>query len=199
MSRDWDALRERLSRALAAMAAGGTLTPEQARTLMATRAAALARATSRTDRPRETIEILTFDLGGEHYAIEAQYVHTVLPLGDYGALPHAPAHFLGLGAVRGELVAIVDLRQLLHVERPAASELSRLIVLGTDQVELAILADQVHEVTALAVDELRPAPDFATGIERDYLRGIAGSALVVLDGRAILDDQKLHLDELASS
>jgi purine-binding chemotaxis protein CheW len=198
MSRDWDALRQRLSRALAAMGAAGALTPEQARTLMATRAAALARASRRVDRPRETIEILTFDLGGEHYAVEAHYVQTVVPLHEYGALPHAPAHFVGLSAVRGELVAIVDLRQLLHVERPALCDLSRLIVLGTEQVELAILADQVHEVTTLAVDELRPAPDFATGIEREYLRGISGSSLVVLDGRAILDDQKLHLDELAN-
>jgi purine-binding chemotaxis protein CheW len=197
MNRDWDALRQRLSRALGAMDAGGALTPEQAQSLMATRAAALARATSRADVPRETIEILTFDLAGEHYAIEARYVQTVLPMKEYGTLPHAPAHFLGLGVVRGELVAIVDLRQLLHVDRPALTDLSRMIVLGTEQAELAIVADLVHEVTSLAVDELRAAPDFATGIERDYLRGITASALIVLEGRAILDDQKLHLDELA--
>jgi purine-binding chemotaxis protein CheW len=195
--RDWDALRQRLSRALAAMGSGGVLTAQQAQALMATRALALARATSRADVRRESIEILTFDLAGEHYAIEARYVQTVMRMSEYGALPHAPAHFVGLSAVRGELVAVVDLRQLLHVDRPGLGDLSRMIVLGTEQAELAILADLVHEVTFLAVDDLRPAPDFATGIEREYLRGITASALIVLDGRAILDDQKLHLDELA--
>jgi purine-binding chemotaxis protein CheW len=198
VNRDWDALRARLSRALAAMDSAGALTPEQARTVMAARAAALAAGSSRAEAPRETIEILTFDLAGEHYAIEAHYVQTVLRMNEYGTLPHAPAHFVGLSAVRGELVAVVDLRHLLHVDRPGLSDLSRMIVLGTEQAELAILADLVHEVALLAVDELRPAPDFATGIEREYLRGITASALIVLDGRAILDDQKLHLDELAS-
>ncbi len=195
MNRDWDVLRARLARAGARMDSVGTMSAEQARATMDARAAALAGAARPGQAPRELIEVLVFALADERYAVESRFVRTIARLHEYASLPAAPAHFFGLTAVRGELVLILDLRRLLHVGTPGLNDMCRLVVLGVERAEFAILADEVHEIGPLPLDEVRPPPDFVSGAGRDYLRGITESALLVLDGQKLLGDQNLYLDE----
>jgi purine-binding chemotaxis protein CheW len=144
--------------------------------------------------PRQVIEVLVFALASERYSIETRHILSIARLTDYAALPAAPPHFFGLTAVRGELVVIIDLRRLLHVGVPGLNDMCRLIVLGGDRAEFAILADVVHAIELVAVDDIRPPPDFVSGAGRDYLRGITEGAVQVLDGQAMLDDRKLYLE-----
>ena len=47
----------------------------------------------------------------------------------------------------------------------------------------------------LPVSQLQAAVATLTGIRRDYLRGIGPDSLVVLDGAALLSDERLIVNE----
>jgi chemotaxis-related protein WspB len=72
---------------------------------------------------------LLFLLDGERYALPCERVETVVPLVRLRPIPHAPAAVAGLLNVRGALVPVVDLAQLV-LQRPCVERLNTRIVLA---------------------------------------------------------------------
>jgi purine-binding chemotaxis protein CheW len=188
---DWAAVRERLARAVAATEAAHDLTPEQARAVLEERARRLARPPQLAPRPGETLELLGFSLGRERYAIEARFVREVMPLRDYTPVPGAPEVFVGVTNLRGDVLAIADLRKLLHIDENDLSDLSRVIVVGGDEAELGILADAVHAVEVHATAAVLDPPGWMAGAAREVVRGVTREALVVIAGDRLLADARL--------
>lgn len=57
-----------------------------------------------------------------------------------------------------------------------------------------MLADGVQEVVTLRIDRVLDPPGSVTGAGREYLRGVTRDALLVLDGDALLSDERLYID-----
>jgi purine-binding chemotaxis protein CheW len=192
---DWQQLRERLARARRATEESVRLSPERAREVMAERARTLARVPPRAPVADEVLEVVTFRLASERYAIETGHVREVVRFGDLTPVPGAPDFLAGLLNLRGEILAVFDLRRFFGVADPGRGDLSRVIVLGGDRAEFGVLADAVTEVATLRVDAVREPPASVAGPGRDYLRGVTADALIVLDGAALLSDRRLFIDQ----
>jgi len=139
--------------------------------------------------------IVVFSLGDERYAIETRFVHTVQRVPGITPLPAAPAFVLGLAPAFGELLVVFDLRALLGTGRPAFSESSRMLVLGEQSAELAIVADAVHDVQELHDNDVFESPAATADDVRPYLRGVTGQGVSVFDGAALLGGAQLYVDE----
>jgi purine-binding chemotaxis protein CheW len=186
-------VRARLDRAFGE---SEVLSEERAARLLAERARSLARRLQATAAARAaTLELLCFSLARERYAIEARYVFQVLRLTELTRLPGAPEHVLGITSLRGELLPVFDIRMLLGVAPESLCDMSRLIVLGTRTAEFGILADVVHELSAIDRSALLAPPDSIAGAGRTYLRGVTADALIVLDGGVLLEDQALYIGD----
>jgi purine-binding chemotaxis protein CheW len=196
---DWDEARRRLARAQAAAAATHSPSPERARAILEERARSLARPLPEAKARGEVLELLTFGLGRERYAIETRFVREVTRLSDLTPVPGAPSFILGITNVRGEVVPVVDVRKLFGVAEKGLTDLSRLVVLGTEATEFGLLADAVHDVERLPGSEALDAPESVAGIGREYLRAVTRDALVVLDGEALLEDERLVVGEPESA
>lgn len=153
--------------------------------LLATRARALARPPAR-ESVRDRLQLLTFSLGGEHYAIELRHVVEVFRLSSLSLLPGAAAPTLGLTAWRGELLPVLDLRQILGLPARGLDDLGFAIVLGEERVPIAVLADAVNEVLSTARERVRPAPE-GVAVHRDYVLGVTEDARLVLDAERLLE------------
>lgn len=93
------------------------------------------------------MQLLTFSVAGEPYAIESRRVVEVLPRVPARPVPLAPDYLLGVFTYRGSLVPLVDLARRLGVA-PAPERLStRVIVVdaagGNGSVRLGLLAENV--------------------------------------------------------
>jgi chemotaxis signal transduction protein len=100
-------------------------------------------------------------------------------------LPGATPPLFGVTAWRGELLTILDLRVPLGLSRAALNDLGYVLVLGESHVAFGVLADTARGIVTLASSEVRPLSEGAA--ERgEYLRGITPEAVLVLDGRALL-------------
>ena len=189
----WEPFKARLSAALDAMQRVGQIRdPETSREILERRARALARASRTPEHDIEdtTLEIMSFTLGGERYGLDTRFVHGIERTVSCTILPGAPKPFVGVANVRGAIVAVVDVSTLLNVRRAGPSVAERIIVVGAEEVELAILVDSVEEVLRIPVSNLRPMSETAGGL---YIRAISDESVIVLDGSAFIDDPRLFL------
>jgi len=193
---DWSEIRQRLARAEAATREALRPSPERACRILEERAQLAARPSAAAGPAQgEEVEVVRFSLGRERYAMETHYVREVLGVAELSQVPGTPGFFAGLANLRGNLLAVVDLARFLEVPRIADAAFARIIVCGRDDPELGFLADGVDEVTAVPVREvLSPTGHFAAN-GRDYLRGMTGEALIILDGAALLNDRRLFIDQ----
>jgi purine-binding chemotaxis protein CheW len=196
---DWQRLRERLARLRAASEDSLRVAPERARAVMEERARKLARVPPQPPSAAEALEVVTFALADERYAVETCHVREVARSADLTPVPGAPDFFVGLHNLRGEILAVFDLRRFFGVADAGRTERTRVLVLGGERPEFGALADAVHEVTTLRIDEIHEAPGSVAGAGRDYLRGVTAGGLMVLDGAALLRDGRLYIDQAEES
>ena len=193
---DWSELYARLGRVAEATRQALGPTPEQALAVMDERARALARVPARDPEPSEILEVASFTLAGESYAIETRYITRVVRLTDFTPVPGTPDFLGGVLNLRGEILALVDLRAYFGIPSMGLTDLSRIIVLGLERNEFGIMADQVDEVSTLRVDEVLDTPaTLPGGGGRALLLGVTADARIVLDGAALLADKALYIDQ----
>ncbi len=159
------------------------------RRILEERARALARPLAAAGSEGAMLELVVFSIGGGRYALETRHVREVARLRDLTPVPGAADFLIGVTSIRGEFLALVDLRYTLGLPAQGLLDLSYLVVVGTERAEFGILTDAVHEVTLLPAAEVRAPP----GEARDHLRGVTRDALAVLDGDRLMADERLFV------
>ncbi len=111
--------------------------------------AQLARAAGgdpRGETPELLCELLTI-LVSDEYAVPVERVREIVRMRRITPMPRVPRAVLGLVALRGEMVQVVDLRARLGLEAAAPSRRSRIVVLHAQDGQVAgLLVDAVREV-----------------------------------------------------
>jgi purine-binding chemotaxis protein CheW len=186
---DWVDVRRRLARAEEA-ATTGEMSSARARAIMDDRAQRLARKQAPAERAGDALEVLTFALGHERYAVETRYAREVVRLASITPVPGVLPFVMGVTNYRGQILSVLDLRLLLAAPPAGVTDLSRLIVLGVSGAEFGVLADRADEIRSLHGDEIL-APSEAAGAGREYVRGVTRDALTILDAAWLLQDPRL--------
>ena len=135
------------------------------------------------DRP---LEVLTMDLQGQTFALEAAQVREILDLVPVTEVPGSQPFVNGLINVRGKVVPVADLRLKFGMEQAADTIDTRIVVIEIeiDRVPtiVGIRADKVHEVTELAPSALAEVPRVGMRWRPDYIRciGKRGNDFIVI-------------------
>lgn len=140
-----------------------------------------------------SIEVLTLDLDGEMFAIEALHVREILDLVAITEVPHAPPFVNGLINVRGKVVPLADLRLKFGMEQRPPTVDTRIVVveleLDGEPVTVGLRADKVHEVTEVAAAALQETPKVGMRWRPEYIRCIGkrgNDFMIVLDIARVL-------------
>lgn len=192
---DWGEGRASLARAAKSLDEALSPSPQRSRQVMDERARLLSRVPPDPQTQGSETDALIFSLAEGRYAFETRFVREVIRMGDATAVPGAPDFLHGVVNFRGEILAIVDLRQFLGLRSEFPVDLPQAIVLGEDDAELGVLVDRVHEVAGVAMGELHDPLEAPGRAQRNSIRGITRDAMTVLDGAALLADRRLFLDQ----
>jgi len=155
------------------------------------RARALAREPLDRSAPEGRIEVVEFVLSGEHYAVESTQVREVYPLKELTPLPCTPAFILGIINLRGQILAVMDIRRFFDLPIKGITDLNKVIVLQAGEVQVGILADAVLGVRSVSNADLQPPLPTMTGVRAEYLQGVTSDRLAVLNAAKILGDEKI--------
>ncbi len=103
-------------------------------------------------------ELLVFGLDGTAYAVPVERVREIVRMRELTRIPRVPAWLLGVVALRGEVVEVVDLRRRLGLGASTPDRSNRIIVLHGDADRVTgLLVDSVSEVYRIADEEVLPA------------------------------------------
>jgi len=103
-------------------------------------------------------ELLVFGLDDGLYAIAVERVREIVRYRELTAVPRSPDWMLGVIALRGEVVEVVDLRSRLGLATGETDRSSRIIVLHGDAERVTgILVDSVSVVHRASEQNMMPA------------------------------------------
>jgi purine-binding chemotaxis protein CheW len=188
---DWNEIYHRLAAAQAALEQGVTLTPAQKQTILNARAKALAQEPQRQNGTGAAIDVVAFQLAHETYALESCYVREVYPLKEFTWLPCTPPFVLGIVNVRGQIFSLIDLKKFFDLPDNGLTDLNKIIILHSEQMEFGILADAVLGLRKITAGDLQPPLPTLTGIREAFLKGLTSDRLIVLDAGKLLASQNL--------
>jgi len=147
-------------------------------------------------------ECLSFRLGGEEYGIDILTVREIRAYEKPTRIANAPAFILGVINLRGVIVPIVDLRVKFGVADAKFDGNTVVIILSVANRVLGIVVDSVSDVLPLKQEEIRPAPEFSSGIDASFIVGLAsleGRLLILVDIQALMTSRDMALVDEAKA
>lgn len=193
---DWERLRRRLEAARTAVSR--EVTPDDGRGILRKRARALALQPLRGEDTGGALECLEFLLANETYAIEMCWVAETCPLKALTPIPCTPAFVAGIINVRGRIVSVIDIRTFFDLPHQGLTDLNQVVIVQDGGMVFGILADAVLGVVTVPLAELQMSLPTLTGVREEYLKGVTRERTAVLDGRRLLADRNLVVqDEVA--
>lgn len=169
-------------------------TSNSAQEVLRKRAEILAQAPQESVQATDLLEVVQFRIGRERYAIETKFVEEIMRRGVITPIPDSAEVLLGVMNLRGEILAVMDLGLLLHSPMEQRND-PWIIVIGEQHTEFGASVDAVTEVISIRVSDLLPLNEHSEDTT-SLIRGVTVDALLVLDGSALLKDDRLHIDDV---
>jgi purine-binding chemotaxis protein CheW len=136
-----------------------------------------------------TLLVSSFYLKGVLFALDTALVEEVVRPRRTTRVAHSPEYVLGIMNLRGKIVTVLDLAQILQLGKTATRDESRLYIVQDRDGSAGLLVDEAADVIGLDVGALEPPPSSVGGSQSRFLRGIAragGRLVTVLDAAAVL-------------
>jgi purine-binding chemotaxis protein CheW len=149
---------------------------------------------------------LTFELGGEVYALEILKVQEIIGMMNITHIPRMPAFIRGVINLRGKVIPVIDLRLKFEMQSHTDTDRTCIIVVQVvrpddDEVTMGILVDEVSEVLNVKEDQIEPPPSFGTSVDTDFIMGmgkVGQKVLMMLDIDKVLTGSEGLLIEQAA-
>ena len=109
-----------------------------------------------------TVDLTCFEIKGEIYAIEVEYVREIVRILEITPLPNSPRLIEGVIDLRGMVIPVMDLGRVLGRGPGSTSMRSRIIVLEIDGLALGVWVDAATDVLTLDAQRLEDVPQLAT-------------------------------------
>lgn len=114
--------------------------------------------TDTVPKPIPSTGFVCFMLADQCYGMAVSRVREVLRPCEVAWVPGAPGACLGVINLRGHIVSVVDLRQILGLEAHSGGAATRLLVIDYGDSMLALKVDCVLELLNIADEDIEPAP-----------------------------------------
>ena len=188
----WQRIHQRLGQFQQRLSSGFAIDAETRDARLSERTRQWA-ASAEEEQSQGWLDVLSFRLGDELYAIESEHVAEVLPLTQFTPLPGTPPYVLGIVNVRGHIVSLLDLRVLFELPIGGLSDKNFLAILRSPEMEFGLLIDRVQGVARIRRDALQGEVANLSGVRAAYLLGVTAEQCTVLDGARLLDDPSLRV------
>jgi purine-binding chemotaxis protein CheW len=134
---------------------------------------------------------LTFRLAGTLYALPAEYVVEIIGIPAAARVPHSPPSLLGIANLRGTVLPLVGLRELLGSGSTPTAATAKAIVLDAGTL-LALAVESVDALVAIAESRIETVESELSAERGELLSGAFRSedhdeAAKILDIRRLLE------------
>ena len=127
---------------------------------------------------------VTFRLADEIYGINVMQVQEVLRMTEIAPVPGAPGCVSGIINLRGNVVTVVDARELFGLVRNDSTDQTRIMIVEINKLIVGLLVDSVAEVVNIQNSEIDSAPSIGNDDNSRYIQGVYsknGEILILVD------------------
>ena len=185
---NWPEISKRLETTKAAMDRVINPTVEDKRKVLRERAAILALEKYPDNSGQEIIDFLEFMLAGERYGIEIKFIREVYPLKRLVPVPGSPSYILGITSVRGQMIAVIELKRFFNLPDKGLTELDKVIILQVGDDEIGIRADSIQDLRSVTAAKIQHSLVTLHGVRERYLHGVSDEAVIIIDAKKLIDD-----------
>lgn len=107
------------------------------------------------------MQVITFDLNNQPYAIQSETVEEITKLVEITPVPNAPDYIEGLINLRGNVISLIHLSRLLHIESDGYNY-NNIVIVNIKNETLGMLVGEVKEVMNIEEDQIEKV-----GLEED--------------------------------
>lgn len=143
-------------------------------------------------------ELLTFTLGREEYGIDILKVQEIRGYESVTTIANAPEFIKGVINLRGIIVPVVDMRIKFNLGSVTYNETTVVIVLNVANRVIGMVVDGVSDVTTLQEGQIKPAPEFGSGLDTRYLQGLGtvdNRMIILVDIEKLMSSRDMELFE----
>ena len=147
-------------------------------------------------------ELLTFTLGSEEYGIDILKVQEIRGYDAVTTIANSPAFIKGVINLRGIIVPIIDMRIKFNLENVTYNELTVVIILNVAHRVMGMVVDGVSDVIALTADQIKPAPEFSSSMDAQYITGLGTvdeRMIIVIDIEKLMTSRDMDLVEAVAA
>ena len=143
-------------------------------------------------------EFLTFTLGAEEYGIDILKVQEIRSYEAVTHIANTPDFIKGVINLRGVIVPIIDMRIKFNMDKVEYNEFTVVIILNVVNRVVGMVVDGVSDVTSLNSSEIKPAPEFGSALDTQYLLGLGTvneRMLILVDIERLMSSRDMELIE----
>ncbi|MBW4488875.1 MAG: chemotaxis protein CheW [Trichocoleus desertorum ATA4-8-CV12] len=137
-------------------------------------------------------------LNGEYFGLDLKFVREFTDIHKVTPIPCCPPHIVGNVNLRGEIVTLIDIRNLLNLAVSPSNSAMKSMIVDISDVIAGITVDEVFDVTYLHPHDLKPVPAAMYFEASDFLKGTAlyrEKMMGILDMPKILQQGNLFIEE----
>lgn len=134
-------------------------------------------------------KVIVFRLKNEEYAISVEQVGGIEKLESITRVPQTAPFVKGVINLRGVVTPIIDLRVRFGLEETDHTDLTRIIIVFYNGIEVGLIVDAANDVIDIPHDMIEPTPEVIGAVHVDYINGIAKldkRLLILLDLEKVL-------------
>lgn len=142
----------------------------------------------------ETLQVLSFVLDGDYFAIGIDSIQEVIEYKNVTRVPRSPEFMQGVINLRGQVIPVVDLRVLFSMEVADVTLDTCIIIIDVDvegeQNPIGIVADSVKEVVEFDVSAIQAAPKIGLSVDNRFIYGMVeqeSNLLILLSIQQVFD------------
>ena len=145
-------------------------------------------------------QYLTFNLGGEVFAIGILAIKEIIEYGNLTEVPMMPGFIRGVINLRGAVVPVVDLSARFGRDESTITRRTCIVIIEMEadgeRQDVGVIVDAVNEVLEILPQDIEPAPAFGAKIRTDFISGMGkvNSKFVIL----LNVNRVLSVDEMAT-
>ena len=155
----------------------------------------MAKNREKTELKGDEVQLVSFLLGDETFAIDVSQVHEIVRLEKITTVPRMAEFIEGVVNLRGQITTVIDMRKRFSMSSIERDAQSRIIIGEVGSFQFGMIVDAVSEVIRVSPEDIAPPPEIVTNnMDSSYLKGICklpDNLVMLLNLDSILSEEEI--------